>query len=77
LGVHGDDLLIKAAKAPLPFADKLRIKLPTIAVEPYAKVSVINEFLGGYTISTNQNGFNPTISGVGIQAARGSNGQNN
>ena len=29
LGVHGDNLLIKAAKTPLSFADKLRIKLPS------------------------------------------------
>jgi len=29
LGHHGDNLLIKAAKAPLSFADKLRIKLPS------------------------------------------------
>jgi len=39
--------------------------------QSHAKVSVINEFLGGYTITTNQNGFNPTLSGVGIQAAGG------
>jgi outer membrane autotransporter protein len=41
------------------------------AFEPYAKVSVINEFLGGYTVTTDQTPFNPTLSGVGIQAAGG------
>jgi outer membrane autotransporter protein len=41
------------------------------AFEPYAKVSVINEFLGGDRISTNQNAFFPTLSGAGIQAAGG------
>jgi outer membrane autotransporter protein len=39
--------------------------------EPYAKVSVINEFLGGDRITTNQTNFFPTLSGVGIQAAGG------
>jgi outer membrane autotransporter protein len=39
------------------------------AVEPYAKVSVTNEFLGGDRITTNQTAFFPTLSGVGIQAA--------
>ena len=43
----------------------------TKAVEPYAKVSVTNEFLGGYNITTDRNVFNPTLSGVGIQAAGG------
>jgi tracheal colonization factor len=41
------------------------------AFEPYGKVSVINEFLGGDRISINQNAFFPTLSGVGIQAAGG------
>jgi outer membrane autotransporter protein len=41
------------------------------AFEPYAKVSVINEFLGGDRIATNQTAFFPTLSGVGIQAAGG------
>ena len=41
------------------------------AFEPYAKVSVINEFLGGDRITTNQTAFFPTLSGVGIQAAGG------
>jgi outer membrane autotransporter protein len=41
------------------------------AFEPYAKVSVTNEFLGGDRISTNQTAFSPTLSGVGIQAAGG------
>jgi outer membrane autotransporter protein len=41
------------------------------AFEPYAKVSVINEFLGGDRITTNQTTFFPTLSGVGIQAAGG------
>jgi outer membrane autotransporter protein len=39
--------------------------------EPYAKVSVTNEFLGGDRITTNQTAFFPTLSGVGIQAAGG------
>jgi outer membrane autotransporter protein len=43
----------------------------SMAFEPYGKVSVINEFLGGDRISTNQNSFFPTLSGVGIQAAGG------
>jgi outer membrane autotransporter protein len=41
------------------------------AFEPYAKVSVINEFLGGDRITSNQTAFFPTLSGVGIQAAGG------
>jgi outer membrane autotransporter protein len=41
------------------------------AFEPYAKVSVINEFLGGDRITTNQTSFFPTLSGVGIQAGGG------
>jgi outer membrane autotransporter protein len=41
------------------------------AFEPYAKVSVINEFLGGDRITTDQTSFFPTLSGVGIQAAAG------
>jgi outer membrane autotransporter protein len=41
------------------------------AFEPYAKVSVINEFLGGDRITTNQTAFFPTLSGVGIQAGGG------
>jgi outer membrane autotransporter protein len=41
------------------------------AFEPYAKVSVTNEFLGGDRITTNQTAFFPTLSGVGIQAAGG------
>jgi outer membrane autotransporter protein len=41
------------------------------AFEPYAKVSVVNEFLGGDRVSTNQTAFFPTLSGVGIQAAGG------
>ena len=41
------------------------------AFEPYAKVSVINEFLGGDRITTDQTSFSPTLSGVGIQAAGG------
>jgi outer membrane autotransporter protein len=43
----------------------------SMAFEPYAKVSVINEFLGGDRIATNQTAFFPTLSGVGIQAAGG------
>ena len=43
----------------------------SMAFEPYAKVSVINEFLGGDRITTNQTSFFPTLSGVGIQAAGG------
>lgn len=39
--------------------------------EPYAKVSVTNEFLGGDRITTDQTAFYPTLSGVGIQAAGG------
>jgi len=39
--------------------------------EPYAKVSVTNEFLGGDRITTDQTAFSPTLSGVGIQAAGG------
>jgi autotransporter family porin len=41
------------------------------AFEPYAKVSVTNEFLGGDRITTDQTAFSPTLSGVGIQAAGG------
>jgi outer membrane autotransporter protein len=41
------------------------------AFEPYAKVSVINEFLGGDRVTTNQTSFFPTLSGVGIQAGGG------
>jgi outer membrane autotransporter protein len=41
------------------------------AFEPYAKVSVINEFLGGDRITTDQTAFFPTLSGVGIQVAGG------
>jgi outer membrane autotransporter protein len=41
------------------------------AFEPYAKVSVTNEFLGGDRVTTNQTAFFPTLSGVGIQAAGG------
>jgi outer membrane autotransporter protein len=47
------------------------------AFEPYGKVSVVNEFLGGYTVITNQTGFNPTASGVAIQAAGGFTGRLN
>jgi outer membrane autotransporter protein len=43
----------------------------TMAFEPYGKVSVVNEFLGGYTVTTDQNSFFPTTSGVAIQAAAG------
>ena len=43
----------------------------TMAFEPYGKVSVVNEFLGGYTATTDQNSFFPTTSGVAIQAAAG------
>jgi outer membrane autotransporter protein len=43
----------------------------SMAFEPYAKVSVINEFLGGDRITTDQTSFFPTLSGVGIQAAGG------
>jgi outer membrane autotransporter protein len=41
------------------------------AFEPYAKVSVTNEFLGGDRITTDQTSFFPTLSGIGIQAAGG------
>jgi outer membrane autotransporter protein len=41
------------------------------AFEPYAKVSVTNEFLGGDRVTTDQTSFSPTLSGVGIQAAGG------
>ena len=41
------------------------------AFEPYAKVSVTNEFLGGYTIRTDFNNFGPSLSGIGIDAAGG------
>jgi outer membrane autotransporter protein len=43
----------------------------SMAFEPYARVSVINEFLGGDRVTTNQTSFFPTLSGVGIQAAGG------
>ena len=43
----------------------------SMAFEPYAKVSVINEFLGGDRITTDQTSFFPTLSGGGIQAAGG------
>ena len=39
--------------------------------EPYAKVSVINEFLGSYQITTDQTGFFPTLSGAAVEAAAG------
>jgi outer membrane autotransporter protein len=42
-----------------------------MAFEPYGKVSVTNEFLGGDRITTNRTAFSPTLSGVGIQAAGG------
>src|SRR5262249_26368965 len=41
------------------------------AFEPYARVSVTNEFLGGDRVTTDQTSFFPTLSGVGIQAAGG------
>jgi len=43
----------------------------SMAFEPYAKASVINEFLGGDRVTTNQTNFFPTLSGAGIQAAGG------
>ena len=39
--------------------------------EPYAKVSVINEFLGSYQITTDQTGFFPTLSGAAVETAAG------
>jgi outer membrane autotransporter protein len=42
-----------------------------MAFEPYGKVSVVNEFLGGYTVQTDFNNFAPTLSGVGVDAAAG------
>ena len=47
------------------------LNLEARVVEPYAKVSVINEFLGGNTVSTDQTSFAPTLSGPSIQAAAG------
>jgi hypothetical protein len=46
LGHHGDNLLIKAAKAPLSFADKLRIKLPS-AVPRYLDFQLTPTFATG------------------------------
>jgi outer membrane autotransporter protein len=41
--------------------------------EPFAVVSVVNEFLGGETITTDQTNFNPTLSGASVQAGAGLN----
>jgi outer membrane autotransporter protein len=41
--------------------------------EPFATVSVVNEFLGGYTVTTSQTPFDPTFSGASIEAAIGLN----
>jgi outer membrane autotransporter protein len=49
----------------------LRFDWGSRVFEPYAKVSVTNEFLGGDRITTDQTAFSPTLSGVGIQAAGG------
>jgi outer membrane autotransporter protein len=49
----------------------LHLNWASKAFEPYAKVSVTNEFLGGDRITTNQTAFFPTLSVVGIQAAGG------
>jgi outer membrane autotransporter protein len=49
----------------------LRFDWGSRVFEPYAKVSVTNEFLGGDRIITDQTAFSPTLSGVGIQAAGG------
>jgi outer membrane autotransporter protein len=43
------------------------------AFEPYAKVSVINEFLGGDRITTNQTNFFLTLSGPAIDVTAGLN----
>jgi hypothetical protein len=40
-------------------------------LEPYAKVSAINELLGGDKITINQTSFFRTLSGVGIQSVGG------
>ncbi|PWT85408.1 MAG: hypothetical protein C5B58_03135 [Acidobacteria bacterium] len=49
----------------------LHFECRSMVFEPYVKASVINEFLGGDRITTNQTSFFPTLSGVGIQAAAG------
>jgi outer membrane autotransporter protein len=49
----------------------LRFDWGSRVFEPYAKVSVTNEFLGGDRITTDQTAFFPTLSGVGIQPAGG------
>jgi outer membrane autotransporter protein len=41
--------------------------------EPFASVSVVNEFLGGYTVTTSKTAFNPTLSGASVDAAIGLN----
>ena len=62
--ILGETTVGVAARSRAPFCGSK-------AFEPYAKVSVINEFLGGDRITTNQTPFFPTLSGVGIQAAGG------
>jgi outer membrane autotransporter protein len=42
-------------------------------LEPFVTVSGGNEFLGSYTVSTDQTPFNPTLSGASVQAAIGLN----
>jgi outer membrane autotransporter protein len=41
------------------------------ALEPYLKVSAIHEFLGGDRITTDEIGFNPTLSGTLVDAGAG------
>ena len=44
-----------------------------MAFEPFAGVFVINEFLGGDRVTTNQTSFFPTLSGAAVDVTAGLN----
>ena len=64
--ILGDTTVCVAARSRAPFCGSK-------AFEPYAKVSVINEFLGGDRITTNQTNFFLTLSGPAIDVTAGLN----
>jgi outer membrane autotransporter protein len=51
----------------------LHLECGRMAFEPFAGAFVINEFLGGDTVTTNQTSFSPTLSGPAVDVTAGLN----